>query len=151
MKIDYPTLFRNKLIAPGEYLVQVVSVYTEKYRNGKDAIHVEVILGNNGSPHDGTKLVAILNPTDKGQPFVDAFLASFRVSVATIQQAVGRWAQVYIYETMYKGSPYAGLKFHIQPWRAVKAAAELEAQSTSSVSASGVTSQDKIALTDCFG
>ena len=42
----------------------------------------------------------------------------------------GRYAAVYVYESLYKGSAFSVVKFHIQPHQATERAEELEAEAT---------------------
>ena len=126
MQLDYSAMFRNKLIESGEYMAQVVFVQAVTKPDGSTALYVEIELGNNESRYDGTRLTAILQPTSKGQRFIDAFEESYRVSPANLQEAVGRWASVYVYESLYKGTSFGGVKFHRQVGAAKEKAATLE-------------------------
>lgn len=127
MELDYSTMFSNKLVASGEYMAKVVFVRTVKQIDGKEVLEVEVVIDNNESQYDGTHLTAILHPTPKGQRFIDAFKESYLVNQSTLQQAVGRWASVYVYESLYKGSVFSAVKFHKQTAAALSKVAELEA------------------------
>lgn len=125
---DYAAMFRNRLIEPGEYLAKLVAVRQVQADDGKLIYEVEVVLGHNESPADGTRLSGVLQPSAKGQRFIDAFLASYRVTEATVQEGVGRYAAVYIYQSEYKGTHFSQLKFHPQPLQVQEKVAEVEAE-----------------------
>lgn len=125
---DYAAMFRNKLIEPAEYLARLVSVQMLATDNGKPIYEVEVVLGHNESPADGARLFAVLQPSAKGQRFIDAFLESYRVTEQTVQQGIGRYAAVYVYQSQYKGTHFSVVKFHPQPFQAQEKVAEVEAE-----------------------
>jgi len=128
MELDYQGMFKNKLVSPGEYMAKVVCVRAIKQSDGKEALEVEVVLDHNESRYDGTHLIAILNATPKGQRFIDAFYESYRVDRSRVQQAVGRWAAVYVYQSEFKGTHFGVAKFHAQPRQALEKIAEVEAE-----------------------
>ena len=125
---DYAALFCNTLIEPGEYLAKLVCVQQFATTKGKTIYQVEVVLDYNEKPGNGTRLSAILQPTTKGQRFIDAFLVSYRTTAQTVQQAVGRFAGVYIYQSEYKVTHFAVVKFHQQPFLAQEKVAVVEAE-----------------------
>lgn len=125
---DYAAMFRNKLIEPAEYLARLVSVRLIATDSGKPIFEVEVVLGHNESPADGARLLAVLQPSPKGQRFIDAFLESYRVTEQTVQQGIGRYAAVYVYQSQYKGTHFSAVKFHSQPYQAQEKVAEVEAE-----------------------
>lgn len=125
---DYAALFRNKLIEPGEYLAKLVGVQQIATNDGKLIYQVEVILGHNESAADGARLLAVLQPSEKGQRFIDAFLESYRVTEQTVKEGVGRYAAVYVYQSQFKGTHFSVIKFHPQPFQAQEKVAEVEAE-----------------------
>jgi hypothetical protein len=127
MRPNYSALFSNKVIKPGEYLAQVALVCEVDVDGPEKGIYVELVIDNNESDGDGTMLVAILHPTPKGQKFIEAFLESYRVTRATLDDAEGRWAAIYVYDSLYKGSAFSTVKFHTQTAFQRDKAAELEA------------------------
>jgi len=128
---DYAALFANKIIEPGEYLAKLTSVQQIKTESGRYIYQVEVLLDCNEKPEDGTRLSAILQPTIKGQKFIDAFFESYRATEQTVQQAVGRFAAVYVYNSGYKGSHFSVVKFHPQAFQAREKVAEVESEASS--------------------
>ncbi|MFO0857238.1 MAG: hypothetical protein U0640_07785 [Phycisphaerales bacterium] len=127
MKPNYDALFSNKIIKPGEYMAQVTLVCEVDVDGPEKAIYVEVVIDNNESDDDGTMLVAVLHPTAKAKKFTDGFLESYRVTRDTLEQAEGRWAAIYVYDALYKGSAFSNVKFHPQTAYQRDRAAELEA------------------------
>ncbi len=133
MSANYAAVFANPVIEPGEYLARLVSVRAVPTDDGKNIYEVVVELDGNERAEDGTKLSAVLHPTEKGQKFIDALFASFRISDQTLQHGKDRFAAVYVYPSMYKGSAFSVVKFHPQPFVAQERAAVLEAEYPSRV------------------
>lgn len=125
---DYAAMFRNKLIEPGEYLARLAGVHLIATDSSKPIYQVEVVLGHNESSADGVRLSAVLQPSAKGRRFIDAFLESYRVTEKTVQEGVGRYAAVYVYQSQYKGTHFSVVKFHPQPFQAQEKVAEVEAE-----------------------
>lgn len=123
---QYQLVFSNPVIEAGEYMARLVSVTTFPGGDGKHIYQVEVELDGNDKDEDGAKLSSILHPTPKGQKFIDALMESFEATPQTIQQAVGRYAAVYVYQSLYKGSAFSVVKFHPQPDSARQMAVGLE-------------------------
>lgn len=128
MSANYAAVFANPVIEPGEYLARLVSVRAVPTDDGKHIYEVVVELDGNERPEDGTKLSAVLHPTAKAQKFIDALFSSFRIDHQTLQSGIDRFAAVYIYNSLYKGSAFSVVKFHPQPFVAKEKAAELEAE-----------------------
>lgn len=125
---DYAAMFRNKLIEPGEYLAKLIGVQQIATDDGKLIYQVEVVLGHNESVADGARLSAVLQPSEKGQRFIAAFLESYRVTEQTVKEGIGRYAAVYIYQSQYKGTHFSQLKFHAQPFTAQQIVEQVEAE-----------------------
>lgn len=128
MSVNYAAVFANPVIEPGEYLARLVSVRAVPTDDGKHIYAVVVELDGNERPEDGTKLSAILHPTAKAQKFIDALFSSFRIDHHTLQKGIDRFAAVYVYNSLYKGSAFSVVKFHPQPFVAKERAAELEVE-----------------------
>lgn len=128
MSANYSAVFSNPIIEPGEYLARLVSVRAVPTDDGKHIYEVVVELDGNERPEDGTKLSAVLHPTVKAQTFIDALFSSFRIDRHTLQNGIDRFAAVYVYNSLYKGSAFSVVKFHPQPFVAKEKAAELEAE-----------------------
>lgn len=129
MKLDYPRLFKNPMIASGQYLATVKSIDTIDVLVGSEsrtAIQVTVELDYYGAPIDGTRLLCILQPTDKGQQYISWFLSSYRVSMSTLDDAIGRWASIYVCENEHNGTFYSSVRFQRQTSSALKAVAAIE-------------------------
>lgn len=128
MSANYAAVFANPIIEPGEYLARLVSIQAIKKNEDKYIYEVVVELDGNERPEDGTKLSAVIHQTDKAQKFIDALFSSFRIDHQTLQQGIDRFAAVYVYPTLYKGSTFSTVKFHEQLFVAKEKAAELEAE-----------------------
>jgi hypothetical protein len=128
MSANYAAVFANPIVEPGEYLARLVSVRAIPTDDGKHLYEVVVELDGNERPEDGTKLPAVLHPTEKAQKFIDALFSSYRISHQTLQHGKDRFAAVYVYSSMYKGSAFSVVKFHPQPFVAQEKAAALEAE-----------------------
>ena len=128
MSANYAAVFANPIVDPGEYLARLVSVRAVPTDDGKHIYEVVVELDGNERPEDGTKLSAVLHPTDKAQKFIDALFSSFRINHQTLQSGIDRFAAVYVYNSLYKGSAFSVVKFHPQPFVVQEKAAELEAE-----------------------
>ncbi len=131
MPLDYPRLFKNPLIPPAHYLATVKSVETCQVVIGTEsrtALEVVLEIDHYGPPIDGTRLYSILQPSDKGQPYIDWFLSSYRVTMSTLDKAIGRWAVVYVSESQYKGTFHSLVRFQHQTHKAQEVAAALEAE-----------------------
>jgi hypothetical protein len=128
MSANYAAVFANPIIEPGEYLARLVSIQAIKKNEDKYIYEVVVELDGNERPEDGTKLSAVIHQTDKAQKFIDALFSSFRIDHQTLQQGIDRFAAVYVYNSLFKGSSFSVVKFHSQPFVAKEKAAELEAE-----------------------
>jgi hypothetical protein len=128
MSANYAAVFSNPIVEPGEYLARLVSIQAIKKNEDKYIYEVVVELDGNERPEDGTKLSAVIHQTDKAQKFIDALFSSFRIDHHTLQQGIDRFAAVYVYNSLYKGSAFSVVKFHPQPFVAQEKTAELEAE-----------------------
>jgi hypothetical protein len=128
MSANYAAVFANPIVEPGEYLARLVSVRAIPTDDGKHLYEVVVELDGNERQEDGTKLSAVLHPTQKAQRFIDALFSSFRINHQTLQSGIDRYASVYVYNSLYKGSAFSVVKFHPQPFVAREKGAELEAE-----------------------
>lgn len=128
MSANYAAVFTNPLIEPGEYLARLVSIRAIKKDDDKHIYEIVVEIDGNERPEDGTKLSAVLHPTEKAQKFIDALFSSFRIDHQTLQNGIDRFAAVYVYNSLYKGSAFSVVKFHPQPFVAKEKAAEHEAE-----------------------
>jgi hypothetical protein len=128
MSANYAAVFSNPVIEPGEYFARLVSVRAVPTDDGKHIYEVVVELDGNERLEDGTKLCAVLHPTEKALKFIDALFSSFRINHQTLQHGKDRFAAVYVYNSLYKGSAFSVVKFHPQPFVAQEKAAALEAE-----------------------
>lgn len=140
MPLNYPRLFSNPTIPSGQYLAQVihVSTYEVKTASGlRTALEVEIEIDHFGPAINGKRLWVILQPTDKGERFIAAFLESYRVGMGNLQDSVGRWASVHVSESTYSGSSHSIVRFQHQTAAARQIIAEIEAESAQSKRRSG--------------
>ncbi len=124
----YSDLYSNPIVKAGTYLAKVERVKASKRADGATTLTVELVLDHYGPEVNGKKLVAIVHSTEKGKKFFDAFLDAYRVTEQTVQQAVGRYAAVWIYDAQYQGSFYSAVKFPFQTFAVQGKVAEIEAQ-----------------------
>jgi hypothetical protein len=115
MPIDFSAVYRNTLIDPGYYWGRVEAIREDATSEGERLpLLVEIVLGQNQSVHDGTRLAAILHPTPKGMKFVEGFEAAFDVGPTSHQRAVGQWAVVYVYQSLHNGATFSVVRFFQQ-------------------------------------
>lgn len=128
VQTGYSDLYSNPIVKAGTYLAKVSRVKASKRADGATTLTVELVLDHYGPEVNGKKLVAIVHSTEKGKKFFDAFLDAYRVTEQTVQQAVGRYAAVWIYDAQYQGSFYSAVKFPFQTFAVQEKVAEIEAQ-----------------------
>ncbi len=124
----YSDLYSNPIVKTGTYLAKVDRVKASARPDGATTLTVELVLDHYGPEVNGKKLIAIVHSTEKGRKFFDAFLNAYRVTEQTVQQAVGRYAAVWIYDTQYQGSFYSAVKFPLQTFAVQEKVTEIEAE-----------------------
>ncbi|MBY0113633.1 MAG: hypothetical protein K2Y21_12495 [Phycisphaerales bacterium] len=124
----YPALYGNPIIKSGMYLAKVLRVRASPREDGATTLNIELLIDHHGSELDGTKLVAIVHSNQKAKPFFDAFLQAYRVTEKTVQEAVGRYAAIWVYDAQYGGSFYSAVRFPLQTFAIQEKVTEIEAE-----------------------
>jgi len=127
-QLGYSDLYSNPIIKPGMYLAKFLRVKASTREDGATTLNIEVVIDHHGSEIDGTKLVAIVHSNEKAKKFFDAFLQAFRVTDTTVQQAVGRYAAIWVYDAQYGGSFFSAVRFPLQTFAVQKKVIEIEAE-----------------------
>jgi hypothetical protein len=116
--IDKSVIYRNPLIPEdGYFYVQVLNVDMDNVPNSDHPrIFVRVQLHPDYGYGDNVTLASIIHPSEKCKYQRMNFLNTFLIlNENHIQQALGKWGSVEIYQTEYMETKYSAIKWVYQP------------------------------------